>query len=229
LDPEDTTDTVDKNAITLLNADAATRITVSGEADTTLGFQAGDTVLSILDASGLSGNFTMTAESYTTNGLQFQGAEGVDTYLGTVHGDTVNAGTGQDSITLGAAAKRDMVILQDGDALLSETVGSETYSNFTSGEDNIYLGSFGFTDDEQSGLVYRDNMYDQIAALTNGSDDIADFFSLGVVDRGVAVSSNGTNTYVLIDANHNGDLDVETDLIIELTGTASVVLGDFSF
>ena len=223
-------DTADTNTIQELVAGDATTLVITGDADTvingielTVNGIGSTAALTVIDASAATGAVTFGEVSDSTNSIQYLGSEGVDTYLGTANGDTINAGSGADAITLGAAGAADTVILLDGD---STAAAMDTYATFVTGEDSIDLGAFGFTGTQASALFAKG----AIATLpADGDDDIADFFSSAGVDRAVAWGTNGGNTYVFVDANGDGDYNTDTDLMVELTGIATVALGDFGF
>ena len=104
----------------------------------------------------------------------------------------------------------------------------EAITGFVSGEDTIDLGAFDLTG-STSALGNKGDINATILALTDESDAIEGFFTVTAVQRAVAISSDGTDTLVMVDVNNDNNLNVDTDLVIELTGTATVALGDFGF
>lgn len=228
-----TTDTVDTNTIVELAAANVTKLVITGDANLDIDgidIAAGGTVgttaaLALIDASAATGNVTFLEASDSTGSIQYIGSQGVDTYIGTLLGDTINAGTGADDITLGAAGASDTLIIRDGDSGV-DAAAMDTYATFVTTEDAIDLGSFGFTGTQSSALF----SLGAIATLpADGDADVADFFNSAGVDRAVAWGTNGGNTYVYVDANGDGDLNVDTDVAFELTGIATVALADFGF
>lgn len=218
--------TADTNTIQELVAAAATNLIITGSANTVInGMEltvdgTGTTAALIkIDASAATGNVTFGEASDSTNSIQYIGGSGIDTYLGTGNGDTINAGAGADAITLGAAGAADTIILEDGDSKIG---GMDTYANFTTGEDSIDLGIFGFTGQKASAIFAK-------GAIAVPAADVTDFFSSAGVDRAVAWGTNGGNTYVYVDTNNDGNLNVATDLAVQLTGITSVALADFGF
>ena len=224
----DTNDTISDNTIVNLSATDMTKLVVTGASNltiTNLDTGAADTAaLAQIDASAFTGNLVFGEASNTTSAMQVQLGSGDDVYSGTMLGDTINAGAGADTIALGATAETDTLIFEAGDS----GIGSmDLITNFISGEDTIDLGAFGFTGTLGSAIIAKGDL-DPVANY-DADTSITDFFVSAGVQRGVAYATDGMDTHVFVDANGDGDFTSAADLVIQLTGTATVTLADFGF
>jgi len=199
---------VNTNTVASLVTDKATVLNITGDKTLTL-TSVTDTVLTKIDASAFTGNFVMGG---ATTATQILGGTGNDTLIAAAAGSTINAGKGNDKITAGAA--KDVLIFNAGDALAVVKAGAldvaslETVTGFATGVDVIDLGSFGFTGTAQSALAVKG------AIATLPAADVANFFVDAGVTRGVATGTNGGSTYVFVDADKDGNLDIASDLVI---------------
>jgi hypothetical protein len=226
--------------------------------DTTDGAYTDTTVndsITTIDASASKG-LIMGGGLATTSALSITGSAYADTIVvdaASTNGSTINAGKGGDTITLGANSARDTLILQAGDSQIgyidankdgafasaSDKVTFDVVTGFTSGEDLIDLGAFGFTGLKKSGLAGATLTEPNAVKLVNGTTTtIANFFVDTGITRGVAVvtgdfsdiGGNGTNdTLVFIDVNGNGNLDTNADMMVLLVGADALALSDFGF
>jgi hypothetical protein len=254
----------EKNTITALDAKGATKLVVTGNHALEItgfykdGAYTGTTVnnsITTIDASASKG-LIMGGGLATTSALSITGSAYADTIVvnaASTNGSTINAGKGGDTITLGANSARDTLILQAGDsqigyidankdgafAIASDKVTFDVVTGFTSGEDLIDLGAFGFTGLKKSGLAGATLTEPNAVKLVNGTTTtIANFFVDTGITRGVAVvtgdfsdiGGNGTNdTLVFIDVNGNGNLDTNADMMVLLVGAGALALSDFGF
>lgn len=220
------------HTITKLDGDAVQVINISGNANLTVTNLASTTVTKI-NAASATGQVSVDA-SNAAQAVEFLGGSANDTYVASAGGDTINAGKGADGITLdGGFVAVDTLIFVVGDSVLNAKAnGHDAITNFgtTAGGgalDVIDLGAFGFTGQQSSALANK-------GALANGVVDgttltQADFFLSGGVDRGVAIGTNGGDTYVFIDVDKDGDFNAASDLFIQLVGVTDVSLGNFGF
>ena len=217
----------DVNTITTLTSADLETLTVLGDTDLVITNAIAAPNLTKIDASAFTGDLTIAAIPATTFSVEFLGGSGDDTYNGTAFGDTINAGAGADLITLGAAnAIQDTIIVEAGDSLAG---AFDEYTNFEAAFDSIDVGAFGFTGQQASGLKDADSFF---ATLQTADDTtvIADFFNSAGIDRGVAVSSDGTDTFVIIDANKDGNFNGDTDLVMLFVGNADdITLANFGY
>jgi len=220
-------DATNKNTITVLAvADATDGLFITGDKNLTISAFTGSTDLTKIDASAFTGKFVMGAALVTSSGAEITGGSKADTIVGTANGDVINGGKGADVITLGAAGAADTLIYAAGD---SQAGKADDITNFTSTEDTIDLGAFAFTGTLASAIINKGDINATVAAWDETTASITDFFKAAGVQRGVAISTDATDTYVIVDVNKNGNFDATSDLVIKLTGTAAVVLGDFGF
>lgn len=215
------------HTVTTLSSGTLATLTVTGNTNVVVG-NALDASVRTINASGLTGGLSVNA-SAATGGVSFQGGAAKDTYIGSNSGDVVNAGTGGDVITLGAGV--DTIIMKAGDSLLNAKAnGHDVITAFTpSGlaADIIDLGAFAFTGTQASALANKGALANSVidgTALTQ-----AGFFNAGGVNRGVAIGTNGGNTYVFIDADKDGNFGATTDLMVQLVGAPAVTLANFGF
>lgn len=252
------------NNILSVIATDATKLVITGNhaleitdfQDDTSGGVNTDTVT--IDASASAG--LIMGDYVSGLNVSILGSEFADTILvgdddgtgtGTATGSTVNAGAGGDVVTISVAGAVDTLIINAGDSKIGYTdtnadqafttaADAELYdivTGFTSGEDTIDLGSFGFTGTKASALAGPSLTEANAVKLVNGTTtSIASFFVDTGVQRGVAVVSGdfsdlggtGTDTLVFIDSDGNGNLTSADDMIV-LAGVATVALADFGF
>ena len=217
------------NTITALNADAVTTLNIVGAANTKITTLTATTITKI-DASTATGAATVNA-SGAAQSVVFLGGTADDTFTSSAKGDTINAGKGADAITLTAAsAQTDTLILKAGDSnLTSAGKGIDSVTNFSkAGEtlDVIDVTAFGFV-----GTARALGVKGVLAATAvDGSVlSVTDFFDVGGVDRGVAVGTIGTDSYVFIDANKDGNFTAADDLIVKIVNNTTIANGNFAF
>lgn len=219
------------NIITSLDGDAVETINVSGNANLTITTLVSSTVNKI-DANTMTGGLTVDASA--SSAVEFIGGSADDTYTGTTGGDTISANGGKDTVTLdGTFASVDTLILAAGDSELNAAVdGHDVIANFgtTAGGgalDVFDLGAFGFTGQQASALANKGAL---AASAVDGSTlSVTNFFESGGVDRGVAIGTNGGNTFVFVDANKDGDFVSTDDLVVQVNGVTDLTLANFGF
>ncbi len=220
------------NIISALSGDSVETLNVSGSANLEITALTA-AVLKTINASTLTGGLTVDASA--SSGVEFLGGEGDDDYTGTAGGDTITAGKGADTIELGAAVgATDTIILNAAEesVLNADVDGHDVITNFGTAVgggslDVIDVGAFGFTGQQSSALANKGAL---AASAVDGSTlSTANFFASGGVDRGVAIGTNGGNTFVFIDANKDGDFSATDDAVVQLTGVTDVTLANFGF
>ncbi len=220
-------------------ADAET-ITIKGAGSVALGGTSIG-VVSKIDASASTGNVTVNFSTHAL-AMTYLGAEGVDTFTAGTKGATIYTGKGADVVTLdaaggGAGAVRDIFVLKaatdsqitdtskDGKITITADTGFDAITKFdglgdsavANSSDRLDLTNLSFSG-SQRGVV-------DVSASVAGTTDltsIADLFSSAAGDRGVAYSVIGGNSYVLVDANKDGNFTAADDIIIQLAGVATV-------
>ena len=219
------------NVISALLGDSVETLNVSGNANleiTTLTAA----VLKTIDANTMTGGLTVDASA--ADGVEFIGGSGDDDYTGTAGGDTISGNGGADTIALdGGFTSIDTLILNAGDSVLNEDVdGHDIVTDFGTAAgggalDVIDVGAFAFTGQQSSALANKGAL---AASAVDGSTlSVTNFFASGGADRGVAIGTNGGNTYVFIDANKDGDFTAADDVVVQLTGVTDTTSANFGF
>ena len=218
-----------------INGNKVETLTIKGDASIQwLGNTVG--VLNKIDASASTGNISSALHVHT-RAISYIGSAGRDEFAGSTAGVTFYGGKGADILTLEAAkAARDTVIFKaasdaqikdiNGDGkftLGSDVAGAydvEAIVNFSTANnetgDRLDVTNLGFTG-AQRGVV-------NVSALVTGPTNLAnaaDLFSTPAGDRGIAYTVVGGHTYVLIDANKDGDFKAADDILVKLTGVAA--------
>jgi hypothetical protein len=106
----------------------------------------------------------------------------------------------------------------------------DTVTAFISGQDSIDLGAFAFAGTAKSGLYAKGAFVSATALLADAAAaGITGFFNDGTANRGVATQTDTGDTFVFVDANKDGNFTAGTDLVIKLSGTATITLADIGF
>ncbi len=225
------------NEISDLGGDSVTTLNITGNANLDILFGALTTPnLSKVDATALTGALTIDADaSGATGGVEFLGGSGDDDYTGTVNGDTIAGNGGADTIDLdGTFASVDTLILNEAtdSQLNADLDGHDQVSGFGTAAgggalDVIDVGAFGFTGQQKSALANKGGVANSV--VDGSTTSVTDFFSSGGQDRGVAIGTNGGDTYVFIDVNKDGNFTAADDSVIQLAGVTDVTLANFGF
>jgi hypothetical protein len=225
-----------------------------------------NTSIATIDASASAG--LVMGAAVSTTSVSILGSEFADTILigtvtgaaaGTETGSTINAGKGGDIIdltgglTLTGTGAVDTLIINAGDskigfvdtdndgsyATASDAETFDVVTGFTSTEDTIDLGSFGFTGQKASALANGTLAAGAATGLVDGTTPaIANFFLDTGTQRGVtkvdnydasAIGGTTGSTLVFIDTDGDGNLNIANDEMIVVSGTAALVLSDFGF
>lgn len=182
-------------------------------------------LLLTVDASAGTGNQTLSVTNNDTNttptatnaalvakaGALVQGGSGNDTIAVTTVLNAVSVikgGAGSDVISITGAGV-DVLSFAASD---STSANKDLVTGFVSGTDKINLLDFGF----DAGL----HGVNAGAALNGTAGEF--------LGSAVFASTVGGNTTVYVDVNGDNKLDTN-DLVVQLTGTAAVALGDFMF
>jgi hypothetical protein len=223
-------------AIGDLSADAVKTINITGDASVILQSGGNLGTLTKVDASTSKGNVTFDALTAAVGqSLSYLGSEGVDTVIASSKGDTLYTGKGADVVTLdsGVGAARDTLVYKaatdsqiadtskDGKFTLTDG-GFDVITNFDFGgaatNDRLDVTNFNFSG-AQRGVV-------DVAAKLNfvtptDLKSVADFFESAAGDRGIAFASDGTDGWLFIDANKDGNFTAAADIVIELAGVTN--------
>lgn len=212
-------------ALVDFNASASTKAvsittgadTFTAAAGTAFKLGAGNDTLNLTDATG--GNTANDADA--TKGYDF----------------VINGGKGGDAITLAvsAAANKDLLVFAAGDSLAGQTGANnnfDTITNFGTTFDKIDLKAFSFSGSDVSALKAGVTASINVANGLVNANAATSFFGAGADHRAVVTIDDGTNTWVYVDANKDGNFQADTDLAIQLvglTGATVPVLADFIF
>ncbi|MGB6035540.1 MAG: hypothetical protein WBG42_04680, partial [Cryomorphaceae bacterium] len=242
------------NTFTFIGDDAE-EISISGNSmfDLTLGTAtAAPMIVSFIDATGNTAGVVVDASvqnggvGVNTVAVSFDGSSGDDEFTASEHGDVLQGNGGADIFVLDSiaangveetiryeAATDSQITLTDGDddGDADSFSGQDVIDGFVAGEDTIELSSLlGLaTGDARSALnqLGTFTVTEDLADVIEGFG--TDFFDDGLVDRAVAFGTDGTDGYVFIDANSDGDFSTADDMVIELTGVNALTIADFSF
>ncbi len=230
-------------------AAAAETLTVKGAASVDLSGATTIGVVTKVDATGSTGNVTIDLSTHAKSVAYF-GSEGIDVYKASTRGDNIYTGKGADQVTLTAGVRDTFVLKAATDSQIGDTDKSgkitiagdevnaaapagfqqtiDTITGFVAGglatTDRLDVTNFAFSG-AQRGVV------DVTAIVTNTTDltSIADLFAAPAGDRGLAVSLIGTNTYVFVDVNKDGNFTAADDSIIKLVAVAAPGETDINF
>ncbi|MBO8087755.1 MAG: hypothetical protein J7D61_17105, partial [Marichromatium sp.] len=201
-----------------------------------------------IDASAMSDSFIMTNASDAATILLLEGGAADDTLIVDENVQLANSviqgngGADSISITDGGGNTINTIVKY---AAQADSTGS-SFDNITgfvnaaqdagAGDaDTIDLSAFGFSGAQASvlsvdGIVTVDNVSN---SFTISSANAANFFNDAGVDRAVGYASDGTDSFLFVDANKDGDWSADTDMAIQLTGvdadTNAFANGDFTF
>ena len=193
-----------------------------------------------LDASGFTGDLTADINSAQLESIL--GGSGVDDLSfdeGTSATEvTVDGQGGNDAFEILAIGLASVQRFLYGDATdaqieaaapgvltISNAASIETILGFTTGEDLVDVSGFGFTGATAAA-------FDATSISLTASTDltsIIDFFDNSGTDNRVAFATVGSNTFVFIDANADGDFTAAADGMFELVGVTSFTIGDVAF
>lgn len=205
------------------------------------------TALTLVDGAAATGKLDIDLAT-ATKSIVVKGGSAADTIKASdVAGvvSTITGGAGGDTITLGATAANNQgdVLKLTGQAD-STAAGFDKVSNFAAATttpanaDKLDVSAFGFAGAQASAFTLGAA---QVAVTGNGAaatfaiaDSAAtDFFLNAGADKGIALYTTATETFVFIDADKNGNWDAATDSVVLLVGNYSVDLltqaGNFVF
>ena len=216
----------------VLNGDSGVKVTINK----------GSKALDFVDATGNTAGVEVVATAAAGGGVTFDGSAAADTWTSSKNGDTVQGNAGADTITFAAgadtsryvAASDSTLVLTDTDADGKANVASgfDIIKAFTPSTDIIELSSsLGLaTGDARSDVLQKGtSAAGGAAGIEAFIGDGVDFFDTGLVDRAVAIMDDGTDTYVFVDVNADGNYTGGTDLVIQVDGVKALTIADFSF
>jgi len=227
-----------------------TNLTFTGNASTVVGALSVATSANLVkvDASAATGNVTLNF-SLAVKGVQYTGSSGVDTIQAGTGGTVIVGNGGNDQITLiptGTAndqivykAASDAQVTADvTGANISATSSIETVTNFLTNTAAGALGA-GYAGDTISltniggftGVGATTMVIPTPALPLSGTFAAAStgFFTNVAGTHGVVLDAIGGDTYVFVDVDHNGNLDITKDIVIKVAGVTNMAQADFAF
>lgn len=229
-----TTGVTTGHTITATTFADATTVKFTGDEQltvTTLGAVAATNI----DASGMTDKFIMTNASSAATVLLLQGGSAGDTLkvsatqlAGTVvqgngGADTIDLGAGAVAMTVKLAARTD-----------STATAFDKVSNWNDGEDLIDVSAFAFSAAAQAVINNTSKVTitgaGANATFTISEADAVGFFNNGA-NRAISYADNGTDTFVFIDANKDGNWSAADDCVILLVANtgSTFTTADFIF
>jgi hypothetical protein len=215
-----------------LSGDSIEKIAIKG--DGTVNLRGGNVTqigrLALVDASASNGAVAIDL-SNQANAVTFVGGAGADAYTAAKGGGTIFGGKGGDVITLEAAkTAAELLVLKSaaeskltpdaaGKATLAaagsalDSVSNFLVSNGAAG-DRLDVTSFGFAG-AQTGVV---DVTGKIGAGGANLASVQAFFNSVAGNRGVAYAVVGTDTFVFVDANKDGNFTAADDAVLKLVG-----------
>lgn len=235
------------NKVVTLAIDNASTLTLTGSSSLVIDTVKSDSLTKI-DASAATGNVTITnavqdAAAGSSNApITYLGGAAVDTYVASALGDLIAGNAGADVITLGAGkdtlsyakASDSILTLKDtttpADGVSDTKSGYDVITGFSSTNDKIDISSLNLaTGAARGALTLKTLTADTAAGVQTLIGTGTKFFNDGVANRAVAFATDGTNGYVFVDANGDGNYTAGTDMVISLVGVTALVVSDISF
>ncbi len=107
-------------------------------------------------------------------------------------------------------------------------------TGFVSTEDKIELSSaLGLATGDARTAIAGKGAIDNSSSLAEGFEaligDGVDFFNDGAADRALAFGDDGTDGWLFVDANADGNFTFADDMVISLAGVTSIVISDVVF
>jgi len=217
------------------NNTSLTKVVIGGSQALT--FNTGDfqTALTV-DGSSATGALkidgsAVVANGGTTNFININGGTGNDAILAGGAGGTISGGTGGDAITLGGGV--DKVVFKGATDSLQDFVNTsakttmDSISGFTSGTDKLDLTALSFTTNTTKSFV--DKTFASTTALVTAEGTATFYQDSTNTTRGAVAAHIGTDTYLVVDANHDGIFNAASDMVVKLTSVSTLAQGDVIF
>lgn len=208
---------------------ALTKVVIGGSQAISFTTGAIATALTV-DGSAATGVQTINGAAANA-ALNINGGSANDTITAGTAGGTISGGLGGDAITLGNGVDK-IVFKGATDSLQDFTNGAtkttmDSITGFTSGADKLDLSSLNFTTNTTKSFV--DKTFATTAALVTAEGTAAFFQDSTNITRGAVAAHIGGDTYLVVDANHDGVFNAASDMVVKLTGTATIAQGDVVF
>ena len=222
--------------ITNLTAPDLTALNFSGNEGWVVGVS-NAAKLATLNASANTGGVKYDASADLV-ALSITGGSGVDTFTAGKAGTTVYAAGGNDVLTLAAGvvdidvykAASDVTVntnltFVDTAAGKIETVnGFQTTVSAAVLHDTIDISNIGGFSGYAKGVATV-----TFANANSIGASVANLFVDAGGQRGTAAYNDGANTYLFVDANHDGNFTAATDMIVQMVGVTTLTASDINF
>lgn len=216
------------NTITTLNTAAGTapsKVVITG--DQAFSLTTGTTAAALsIDGSAATG--ALTISSTTTAGkVNVNGGSANDSItLGaaTAAGSLIYGGKGGDAITITSATNAETLVYKAAtDSLIDVSADAtkttmDTITGFGT-NDIVDLSTFGFTANQKGAIVYATAAAGVAKVLDAANAGAATWYNdASATARAVKLVSDGTDGYLFVDANKDGQFNASSDLVIKLVG-----------
>ena len=192
-----------------------------------------------VDASSNTGGVTVSAAG-VTNAVNMIGGSGADTFTAGAGGTTIYGGAGNDTFNLKAGVADIIVYKAAGDVTNNVTaagkidVGSGKIETITGFGTTATAGATAHDTIDLSNIGGFSGYAKGVAAVTFTSaaaigSSVSNLFVDAGGQRGAAAYSDGTGTYLFVDANHDGNFTAATDMVIKLAGVTNLTATDINF
>jgi S-layer protein len=220
----DTTDTTIPTHTLILNADAATKMTATGNANLSLTLGSGNTVLTELDASTMTG--ALTAGTNGTTAQTIKGGSGNDVLTANGDQDVLLGNDGNDTLT--TAANADLVTLTGGAGTDTFVIGAPSSVNGYATITDLSSGekiSFDLT----GGTISSFDITQITLASTAVFQDYANAAINAVGAGGATWFQYDGNTYVVADLGADDtSFNNGQDAIVKITGLVDLSTASFN-
>jgi hypothetical protein len=228
------------NAISYLHIDDARTVKLGGTAHLDISTIYSN-VLTLIDATAASGDIklssALTRASENNLNYTYLGGSGRDYIYGSEKAVVFQGNAGADTILLERDNGKDVIkIAKASDSLLN--IGADGNPNFgfddvywfKSGSDTFDLSGLKLADGANRGGIARhkllaDNDANVAALVKNG----AGFFNDGGTNRSLAYANDGSDGYLFIDIDADGNYNGGVDTVLHVLGTPTLAVGDFMF
>ncbi len=219
-----------------LDAAEMTTLTVSGQAKLEI-MLTDASALEIVDASNNTGGINVDLSNAGSTGISFKGSSASDTVTvsdndinliqGNGGADVIGLGGGTDAIRYVSASDSKLILTE------SEMSGFDIINDFSSASTDVIqlFAALGLGSNEarfamlQKGGIGGTTPADMQDFIGDGLD----FFADTRVDRATAFANDGTDGYLFVDGNNDGNFTAVDDVVIQLAGVTTLSISDVQF
>jgi hypothetical protein len=220
-----------QNVLTL-TGDVVETLNVSGIAGVKIDITAA-TAITAVDATANTGGVEIDLAG--TMAATFNGGSAADTVTGggssiitaNAGGDSITV-TGGDTVVFKAAADSKLALNTAGTAL-STVAAFDNITGFATGADHIDLTSLGLAINDRvaiKAIVVVDAAATLLAMAQGTASVTTGFFKNNTVNDYFAIVSDGGDSYLVVDANKDGNFNAASDLVVQLVGGTAIATTD---